>query len=238
MGGKSESDDKHQRGQRRHPVFPPRCAATLSFPRYALSDGTRLFIADGGNDRVLVYNTIPTTNGAPADVILGEPDEFTDNTDQNPDGSDAFQTPSALAWDGSNLYVSDTYNRRVVVYTAEPMNIPLASARNAASLQIYAIGSVVLRRHDRRERYDHDRDQYHHLSGRRVYTYTVLATDTLDTVAQALADLINKAPDPNVSAGVDLTTATVVVTARTPGWPAPASRFRPPRPPAQASSSQ
>ena len=51
----------------------PRAAPRLShFPRYALSDGTRLFIADGGNDRVLVYNTIPTTNGAAADMILGE----------------------------------------------------------------------------------------------------------------------------------------------------------------------
>src|SRR6201999_4188827 len=65
-------------------LFPTRCAATLSFPRYAFSDGKRLFIADGGNDRVLVYNTIPTTNGVSADVILGEPDEFTDNTGQNP----------------------------------------------------------------------------------------------------------------------------------------------------------
>ncbi len=55
-------------------LFPTRCAATLSFPRYAMSDGTRLFIADGGNDRVLVFNTIPTTNGMRADTILGEAD--------------------------------------------------------------------------------------------------------------------------------------------------------------------
>src|SRR6202044_3855321 len=50
-------------------LFPPRCAATLSLPRFALSDGTRLFIADGGNDRIMIYNTIPTTNGVRADVI-------------------------------------------------------------------------------------------------------------------------------------------------------------------------
>ncbi len=125
-------------------LLPNRCAATLSFPRYAMSDGTRLFIADGGNDRVLVYNTIPTTNGVRADAILGEADEFSDNTGQNPDGSDAFQTPSALAWDGLNLYVADTYNRRVVVYTAAPLNIPLSNVRNAASLQIYALASVAI----------------------------------------------------------------------------------------------
>ena len=48
----------------------------MDFPRFALSDGTRLFVADGGNDRVLIYNTIPTQNAAAADVILGQPDEF------------------------------------------------------------------------------------------------------------------------------------------------------------------
>ena len=41
-----------------------------------LSDGTRLFIADGGNDRVLVFNHIPTQNGAEADIVLGQPDEY------------------------------------------------------------------------------------------------------------------------------------------------------------------
>ena len=43
-------------------TYPARCGKTMDFPRFALSDGTRLFIADGGNDRVLIYNTIPTQN--------------------------------------------------------------------------------------------------------------------------------------------------------------------------------
>ena len=60
------------------PVYPVRCGYTLSYPRFALSDGTRLFIADTGNDRVLVYNSIPTTNGAKYDRNLGQVDEFSD----------------------------------------------------------------------------------------------------------------------------------------------------------------
>jgi uncharacterized protein (TIGR03437 family) len=195
-------------------LFPLRCAATLSFPRYAFSDGTRLFIADGGNDRVLVYNKIPTTNGVPADTILGEADEFSDNTGQNPDGSDAFQTPSALAWDGVNLYVSDTYNRRVVVYTAEPLNIQLAGARNAASLQIYALGSVAMEGTIQAKDTVSIEINTATCPGTGCYTYTVLSTDTLTTVADALAKLINAAPDKDVTAGVDDTTATVVLTAR------------------------
>ena len=184
-------------------LFPLRCAATLSFPRYAISDGTRLFIADGGNDRVLVFNKIPTTSGVRADTILGEADEFSDNTGQNPDGSDAFQTPSALAWDGLNLYVSDTYNRRVVVYTAEPLNIPLAAARNAASLQIYALASVQIEGAIEAKDTVSIEINTTTCPGAGCYTYTVLATDTLTTVADALAKLINTAPDPNVTAGVD-----------------------------------
>ncbi len=198
-------------------LFPTRCGATLSFPRYAFSDGIRLFIADGGNDRVLVFNTIPTTNGASADTVLGEPDQFSDNTGQNPDGSDALQTPSALAWDGVNLYVSDTYNRRVVLYTGEPLNIPLSNARNAASLQIYALGSVAIGGTIEAKDTVSIEVNTSTCPGSGCYTYTVLAADTTVTIAQALAKLINAAPDQYVTAGVDATTSTVVLTARQPG---------------------
>jgi len=206
-------------------LFPARCAATLSFPRYAFSDGTRLFIADGGNDRVLVFNTIPTTNGVNADTVLGEADQFSDNTGQNPDGSDALQTPSALAWDGLNLYASDTYNRRVVVYTGEPLNIPLANARNAASLQIYALGSVAIGGTIQAKDTVSIEINTSTCPGSGCYTYTILSTDTFTTVAQALATLINTAPgaagaspgDPFVTAGVDTTTDTIVLTARQSG---------------------
>jgi len=196
-------------------IFPSRCAATMSLPRFALSDGTRLFIADGGNDRILVYNTIPTQSGTPADAVLGEPDEFSDNTGQNPDGTDALQTPTSLAFDGSNLYVSDTYNRRVVIYTPGVLNIPLGGqgAVNAASLNIYAIGTVAL------SGGINAKDTVTVTVGGTAYTYTVLSTDTLETVTNALVGLINKGPDPNVIATADDTTDAVVLTARNPGTP-------------------
>ena len=203
-------------------LFPARCAATLSFPRYALSDGKRLFIADGGNDRVLVFNSIPRTNGVRADVILGEPDEFTDNTGQNPSGSDAFQTPNSLVWDGvNNLYVSDTYNNRVVVYSPGVPNIPLAAARNAASLQIYALGSVILGGTiNAKDVVTIGINNTTCTTGQTTggcYSYTVVADDTGPTVTAALAKVINSGPDPNVTAGADTTTGTLVLTAREPG---------------------
>jgi uncharacterized protein (TIGR03437 family) len=195
-------------------IYPERCAATISLPRFALSDGKRLFIADGGNDRVLVYNTIPTSNGTPADSVLGEPDEYSDNTGQNPDGSDAFQTPFSLAFDGLNLYVGDTYNRRVVVYTPAVLNIPLGAARNAASLNIYALGSVTIAGGIAAK------DTATITINGTGYTYTVVAADTLGSITDNLVALINKAPgDPNVVASANDLTDTVVLTARTPGAP-------------------
>jgi len=196
-------------------LYPVRCAATMSLPRYAFSDGTRLFVADGGNDRIMMYNTIPTASGTPADVILGEPDEFSDNTGENPDGTDALQTPTSMAFDGLNLYVSDTYNRRVVVYTPGVLSIPLGGqgTLNAASLNIYAIASVLIGGSI------NAKDTVTITINGKAYTYTVVSTDTLATVANALVKAIDSAPDPNVVASANDTTDNVVLTARTPGSP-------------------
>lgn len=194
-------------------IYPSRCAATMSLPRFALSDGTRLFVADGGNDRIMVYNSIPTQNGQPADAILGEPDEFSDNTGQNPDGTDALQTPASLAFDGLNLYVSDTYNRRVVVFTPGLLNIPLGGQGvvNAASLTIHALTSVAI------SGSINAKDTVTITIQGTAYTYTILSTDTLETVTNALVKLIDTAPDPNVIASADDNTDNVVLTARASG---------------------
>ena len=91
-----------------NPTYPNVCLYTLNFPRFAFSDGTHLFIADGGNDRVLEYYTIPTSNAPAADIIVGQ---LGGDVDQSDDAVDSMNTPVAMAWDGSNLYVSDPYNR-------------------------------------------------------------------------------------------------------------------------------
>lgn len=132
-----------------NPRFPGRCGATINFPRYALSDGRRLFVADGGNDRVLVFNEIPTTNGVKADVVLGQRSDSLNLTSDGafPDfvsAADVVRTPTSLATDGLNLYVADPYNRRVLVFTPGPKLIVDTGVRNAASREIFSVGSVVL----------------------------------------------------------------------------------------------
>jgi uncharacterized protein (TIGR03437 family) len=212
-------------------TFPARCAATLEYPRFVLSDGKRLFVADGGNDRVLVFNSIPTTSGTRADTILGQVNEFSDNTGLNPDGTDAFQTPTSLAWDGStNLYVSDGYNRRVVVYSPGVQNVPLDGIRNAASQQIYAIGSVSVAGSVQAKDTVTITIGCNNVPATATatgicssvstgvkYTYTVVASDTLESIVQGIVNVINKAPDPNVVATADISDLQVVLTARQPG---------------------
>lgn len=134
-----------------NPTYPRMCEKTLSFPRFALSDGKRLYIADGGNDRVLIFNSIPSTDGAGADVVLGQRDFFADTVSDAEDfftpnlqrsSADTIRTPTSLAWDGQNLYVADPYDRRVLVFTPAAATVPFDGVRNAASLEVFAIGSI------------------------------------------------------------------------------------------------
>lgn len=192
-----------------NPTYPALCGRTMSFPRYAISDGTWLFVADGGNDRVLVYRHVPTQSGAAPDLILGEPDEFTDNSS---DSADSMATPSSLAWDGTNLFVSDTYNRRVMVFSPAEPNVPIGGVRNAASLQVYAVATVTLGGSI------NDKDVVTVTIGGKAYNYTVVKSDTFDKVVAALVNAINAGSgDPNALATPNTVIQGILLTARKPG---------------------
>ena len=207
-------------------TFPGRCGKTMDFPRFALSDGTRLFIADGGNDRVLIYNTIPTQNGVAADVILGQPDEnasvvssFTDlfHPLLRQSAADITPTPTGLAWDGTNLYVTDGSNRRVLVFTPEEPLVPINGVRNAASLQIFALGSVTIT--GTITVGDIVKVTITDNAGTaREYDYTMVTNDTLVTAMTGLAAVINAGNgDPAVFAEFEPILSTIKLIARVPG---------------------
>ena len=124
-----------------NPTYPEFCNYTVSFPRFTLAVDNRLFIADGGNDRLMVFNQIPTTNAQAADYIIGQ---IGGTVTQAPDSTDSLQTPMSMAWDGTNLYVSDSYNTRIMVYSMGANTVPYQGVVNAASQAIYANGSVTI----------------------------------------------------------------------------------------------
>jgi hypothetical protein len=65
-------------------IGSPPSARSLNWPYGLTSDGERLWIADTGNRRVLVYDTIPTDNYTPADAVIGKP-SFTERDYENED---------------------------------------------------------------------------------------------------------------------------------------------------------
>ena len=195
-----------------NPTYPNFCNSTLNYPRFTLAGAGKLFVADGGNDRVLVFNSIPTANGASADEVLGQ---IGGDVDQATDAADSMNTPTSLAWDGTNLYVSDPYDMRVTVYSMSANSLPYQAVRNAASFNIFATGSVLIGGTI--------------TNGNIVtitinsvnYTYTVKATDAISDVIQGLVTAINGsnngAGDPNVTASANIAASSVALKARVSG---------------------
>ncbi|MGC9945143.1 MAG: hypothetical protein ABSF64_02000 [Bryobacteraceae bacterium] len=195
-------------------TYPTVCAFTLSFPRFALSDGTNLYIADGGNDRVLIYTPIPTANAAAANIVLGQTDFV---TDAPTDGADTMDAPSALAWDGSNLYVADTYNQRILVYTVSEQDLPYNAVLNSFSTVIYAIDPITIGGTIKAGDTVSVTIGNSTTTVNATYQYTIQTGDTFTQIVDGLVAAINGAKDPNVIATADTEADKVVLTAITPG---------------------
>ena len=195
-----------------NPTYDGICNATISFPRFVLSTGSQLFVADGGNDRLLVYNTMPTTSGTPADTLIGQ---IGGDVDQATDAADSLSTPTSMAWDGVNLYVADVYNMRVTVYSPGLTTIPYQGITNSATVDVTAFGTITIGGTIEAN------DVVTVTVNSTNYTYTVKATDALTDVVQALVNAINSSNsgqgDPFVIATVDTVANEVVLTSRQPG---------------------
>src|SRR5215831_1581818 len=191
-----------------NPTYPASCKKTLSFPRFALPAGNRLFIADGGNDRVLVYQNMPTQSGQAADLVIGQ---IGGSVNQASDAADSLRTPMSLAWDGTNLYVSDAYNRRITVYSVGANTIPYTGVRNAASLDIVARGTVTFSGDIQvgdsvtvnvGGTTTTDSAGTETTTGGADYKYTVVKDDTLSKIIDELAKQINAANSGNGDSNV------------------------------------
>jgi len=96
-------------------------ANTLFSPGGVYSDGTRLIIADSSNNRVLIYNTIPTSDNASADVVIGQPDMTSNSANQGGGaGANTLNFPGGVYSDGTRLIIADSDNHRVLIYNSIP----------------------------------------------------------------------------------------------------------------------
>lgn len=112
-------------------------ADTLAAPRGISAESGRLVVADSLNHRVLIWQPVPDTNGAPANAVLGQVD-FATNTANYDGGGGGCPTldscnnsginkhptlhtmarPGAVWLAGDDLWVSDTCNNRILRFTA------------------------------------------------------------------------------------------------------------------------
>lgn len=84
------------------------------------TNGTKVLVADSGNNRVLIWNTWPTSNNQAADLVLGQPD-FTSNTANNGGiSASRLNYPTGVWSDGTKLLVVDRSNNRVLAWNTWP----------------------------------------------------------------------------------------------------------------------
>lgn len=109
-------------------------SGTLSSPQaVAIDSQGHLYVADSLNNRVQAWpSTTSFQNGAPADLILGQP--TAQNSNQMGIGSKGFSFPYGLAVDPAtgNLYVADYANSRILRFPK-----PFANSANVEPDAVY-----------------------------------------------------------------------------------------------------
>lgn len=97
-------------------------ANTLNAPSGIASDGSRLAVSDTENHRVLIWTSIPTRSGQPADLVLGQPTLSTNSVRGGAPTEADFVAPVAVARSGKQYVVVDQEGNRVLIYPAPPVS--------------------------------------------------------------------------------------------------------------------
>lgn len=88
-------------------------AHTLNWPYGVFSNGKELWIADTGNRRVLYYHTIPTTNFAGADELIGQDTFF----DKDYDNNNAVWPYAVKISSNNEMIIADTQYYRALLWS-------------------------------------------------------------------------------------------------------------------------
>lgn len=98
-------------------ALPGLGATAMHAPTAACIADGHLLVADRDNHRVLVFPGVPAAKGAAAAIALGQPDLVS----ANPGASDwGLHHPTAIAYGGGRLVVTDRANHRVLVWHGLP----------------------------------------------------------------------------------------------------------------------
>ena len=107
----------------------------LSSPYELLFHNSRLYISDGGNHRVLVFNSVPTAADTRPNFVIGHSaSNFAMSDCGLPVNSQCFNGPRGIAAQDTTLAISDRDNHRVLFFT-----LPITGDFATAS---YVLGQV------------------------------------------------------------------------------------------------
>lgn len=92
-------------------------ASTMLGPGTLDTDGNRLFVTDYWNSRVLIYDTVPSTDGAAASLAIGQPDLESGAPACSATG---LHFPESVTYAAGRLIVADSENNRVLIWNTVP----------------------------------------------------------------------------------------------------------------------
>ena len=115
LGQANFTENRPNRGQK------DAAANSLNWCYGVFCERDKLFVADTGNRRVLIWHQLPQENGQPADLVLGQPDMISHNENggDRPSASSMRWCHDITLW-GDNLVVTDAGNNRVMIWEGIP----------------------------------------------------------------------------------------------------------------------
>jgi hypothetical protein len=103
------------------PIAPSACSLFGPRGAFLAAPGGPLLVCDTGHHRLLVWNQVPDTDQAPADLVIGQPDFFSEGRNAKGDAGPAtLNVPTGVAVCGSVLAVADAWNDRVLLWMEVP----------------------------------------------------------------------------------------------------------------------
>ncbi len=97
-------------------------ASTVNVPTGICACANGMAVADAWNHRILVWKTLPEDNNVPADIVLGQSDFKSNEANLGKDyaAANSMHWPYGVAWLDDHLFVADSENRRVLIWSGMP----------------------------------------------------------------------------------------------------------------------
>lgn len=101
--------------------------AWMYSPRGVFVDDRHVVVADSGNHRVLIWHGFPDTDEQAADVVLGQPDGFSEGRAAGGRGPErGMNLPTGVAIVGGRLIVADAWHHRLLIWDEVPQSDDVA----------------------------------------------------------------------------------------------------------------